>query len=269
MHRRSVNGMTKAITSHDPIDPARMVALAATLGIDWAPDQPLPPFAHQIYFWDPRPLDGLGRDGHPAVGGTGGLVPDFGLPRRMWAGGRLEFRAPLMAGRPAEKISTLESTAEKQGRTGPLAFVTLRHEIHQDGRLCVIDSQDLVYRPEAADSAGAAPRPAPQDADTRVEHRFSTVELFRYSALTMNGHRIHYDRDYARDVEGYAGLVVHGPLLAQHLMLLAGPGLTRFEFRGVSALIDSDRAFFCRKGGDLWVAGPDGRLCMTARAEIG
>ena len=260
--------MTKAITHHDPMDPARMVALAATLGVAWEPGRPMPPFAHQVYFWEPRPLDALGRDGHPKVGSGGGLVPDFGLPRRMWAGGRLEFHAPLMAGIPAQRISRLESTAEKQGRTGPLAFVTLHHEIHQDGQLCVTDTQDIVYRAEAADSTGAAPRPAPGDADDSIERRFSTVELFRYSALTLNGHRIHYDRDYAQGVEGYAGLVVHGPLLAQHLMLMAGPGLRRFEFRGVSALMDTEAARFCRKGGEMWVAGPDGRLCMTARAEV-
>ena len=256
--------MTKAITLTDRMDPARMTALAAVLGIDWAEGQALPPFAHQVYFWDARPAALLGRDGHPAVGGEG-LIPDFGLPRRMWAGGRLQFHAPLQAGRPAEKLSTLESSARKQGRSGPLAFVTLRHEIRQGGRACVTEWQDLVYRPEAADSAPVAPPAAPEAPADAVARAFSAVDLFRYSALTLNGHRIHYDRDYAGGVEGYAGLVVHGPLLAQHLMLLAGPELRGFAFRGVSALIVGETARFCRAGDRLWVAGGDGRLCMEAR----
>ncbi|WP_299909744.1 MaoC family dehydratase N-terminal domain-containing protein [uncultured Paracoccus sp.] len=260
--------MTKSITLTDPMHTARMVALAATLGIDWREGQVLPPFAHHVYFWQPQPQARLGRDGHPAVGGDG-LIPDFGLPRRMWAGGRLHFHADLHAGVPAEKHSTLLKTSEKQGRSGPLAFVTLRNEIIQNGRLCVTEEQDLVYRPEAVDSAPAAPKPAPVEADETVERRFSTVELFRYSALTLNGHRIHYDRDYATGVEGYAGLVVHGPLLAQNLMLMAGPGLTGFSFRGTSALMDLETARFCRAGDEMWVAGPDGRLCMEARREMG
>lgn len=259
--------MTKSITLTDAMDPARMGALAATLGIGWDEAQALPPFAHQVYFWTPLAQAELGRDGHPRVGGDG-LIPDFGLPRRMWAGGRLWFHADLHAGRPAEKRSDVLKTQEKRGRSGKLAFVTLRHEIWQDDRLCVTEEQDLVYRPEAVDSAPSTPKPAPIEADEMQERRFSTVELFRYSALTLNGHRIHYDRDYATGVEGYAGLVVHGPLLAQHLMLMAGPGLTGFCFRGASALMDVETARFCRTGDEMWVAGPDGRLCMTARREM-
>lgn len=261
--------MTKSINLSDPMDPARMVALAATLGIDWHEGQALPPFAHHIYFWQPQPLDQLGRDGHPAVGPGEGLIPDFGLPRRMWAGGRLRFHAPLQAGVVAEKRSTLLKTQEKQGRSGPLAFVTLHHEIRQNGQPCVTEEQDLVYRAEASDSAPPVPKPAPTQADVTTPRRFSTVELFRYSALTLNGHRIHYDRDYAIRTEGYAGLVVHGPLLAQHLMLMAGPGLTGFAFRGASALIDHETALFCRSGDQMWIAGSDGRLCMQATRQLG
>lgn len=259
--------MTNAIILTDPMDPARMVALAALLGLDWAEGQALPSFAHQIYFWQPQPQSRLGRDGHPTLGG-GGLIPDFGLPRRMWAGGRLRFHAPLVAGTSAEKRSELLKTAQKQGSSGPLAFVTLRHEIWQEGRLCVAEEQDVVYRPEAVDSTPSAPKPAPVEADETRERRFSTVELFRYSALTLNGHRIHYDRDYATGVEGYAGLVVHGPLLAQCLMLMAGPDLAGFSFRGASALMDFETVRFGRKGDEMWAAGPDGRLCMTASREM-
>ena len=259
-----------AETLRDVMDPARAAALCTALGYTGrvAAGSPLPPFFHQLYFWAPVPPDGLGRDGHPAVGG--GLIPDMGLPRRMWAAGRLEFAAPLLAGIEAERRSVLVSASRKRGRSGPLAFVTLRHEIRQGGRSCLREWQDLVYR---QDPDPAAPRPAPQPAredETRArDMTFDPTLLFRYSALTFNGHRIHYDLDYARDVEGYGGLVVHGPLLAQLLMLMAedqmGP-LASFAFRATSPLMHFETATLCRRDGDLWVRGPDGRQCMSAVA---
>ncbi|MBW6505279.1 MAG: MaoC family dehydratase N-terminal domain-containing protein [Rhodobacteraceae bacterium] len=256
----------KTRVGRDAMDPARAEALAAVLGIDWRPGAPLPPFAHQVYFWQALPDAALGRDGHPA---RGGFIPDLGLPRRMWAGGRLAFHAPLYTGREAEKTTVIEAVTLKEGRSGPLGFVTLRHEIAQAGALCVTEWQDLVYRQDPGPGQVAPPVPrAPEGGEVRRQ-RFSTVDLFRYSALTLNGHRIHYDRDYAREVEGYGGLVVHGPLLAQVLMLVAaaeGP-LRRFAFRGVSAALDHEELRFCHAGGRLWVAGPDGRICMSAEAE--
>ena len=255
----------------DMMDPARAAAFQAALGA--APNigkgDALPPFFHQLYFWTPLPPDGLGRDGHPRVGGAG-LIPCMGLPRRMWAGGRLRFAAPLRAGAAAEKTSVLEKAERKTGRSGPLGLVTLRHEICQDKRLCLTEWHDLVYR-EDPDPAAPQPVPPPARSDETDlrEVSFSSTLLFRYSALTFNGHRIHYDLDYARDVEGYAGLVVHGPLLAQHLMLLAeelmGP-LAEFSFRATSPLMHFESAALCRKGQDLWVRGPDGRQCMSAMA---
>ncbi|MFC3612165.1 MaoC family dehydratase N-terminal domain-containing protein [Lutimaribacter marinistellae] len=258
-------------TCTDVMDPARAAAFQVALGgpASIVAGAPLPPFFHQLYFWSPQPPEGLGRDGHPRVGG--GLIPDMGLPRRMWAGGRLRWHNPLIAGQIAERRSTLESATRKEGRTGPLAFVTLRHEIRQGDTLCLTEWQDLVYR---EDPDPQAPRPVPPRARTdeasRREQGFDSTRLFRYSALTFNGHRIHYDLDYARDVEGYGGLVVHGPLLAQHLMLMAedeiGP-LSEFSFRATAPLMHHERATFCRNGADLWVRGPDGRQCMQARAE--
>ncbi|UWQ54326.1 acyl dehydratase [Leisingera caerulea] len=255
----------------DTLDPARAAAFQAALGLapDIAAGSELPPFFHQLYFWTPLPPEGLGRDGHPKVGGAG-LIPDMGLPRRMWAGGRLRFEKPLRAGIAAEKSSVLEKAEQKTGRTGPLGLVRLRHEIRQEGRLCLTEWHDLVYR---EDPESAAPEPVPPVARTDEtqarEVSFSSTLLFRYSALTFNGHRIHYDLDYARDVEGYEGLVVHGPLLAQHLMLLAeelmGP-LAEFSFRASSPLMHFENATLCRKGRDLWVRGPDGRQCMSAVA---
>ncbi|WP_372570672.1 acyl dehydratase [Ruegeria jejuensis] len=257
-------------THNDPLDPARAAAGLITLGRSEsvAPGDPLPPFFHHLYFWSPQPPEALGRDGHPRVG-QGGLIPDMGLPRRMWAGGRLTFHHPLLAGQDAERRSVLEVSSTKHGRSGPLGFVTLRHDYHQGGRLCVTEWQDLVYREDPA--PGASP-PAPPVARTDEAERrifqFDSTLLFRYSALTFNGHRIHYDLDYAREVEGYAGLVVHGPLLAQLLMLFAqdlcGP-LARFGFRATAPLTHTETAELCLKDQALWVRGPDGRLCMEAQ----
>lgn len=255
----------------DMIDPARAAALQVALGQEatLAAGSALPPFFHQLYFWDPQGPDGLGRDGHPKVG-QGKLIPDMGLPRRMWAGGRLQFDQPLRAGIAAEKRSVLESQSRKTGRSGPLAFVTLRHEIWQEGARCLSEWHDLLYR---EDPDPSAPPPVPpkarQDAEVVRPVKFDSTLLFRYSALTFNGHRIHYDLDYAREVEGYAGLVVHGPLLAQQLMLLAeelmGP-LAEFSFRATSPLMHFEQAELCCSGRDLWVRAPDGRQCMQARA---
>ncbi len=256
----------------DILDPARAAAFQAALGRepDIAHGTPLPPFFHQLYFWSPEPPENLGRDGHARVGG--GLIPDLGLPRRMWAGGRLAFHAPLIAGQGAQKVSLVEQVRHKRGRTGPLAFVRLRHDIRQGGVLCLSEWQQLVYRRDAGlDEPGPdAPRARDDESDMDAVG-FSPTMLFRYSALTFNGHRIHYDQDYARDVEGYDGLVVHAPLLAQLLMLMAveltGP-LTGFTFRAVSPLMHRQTADLCRKGADLWVRGPDRRLVMSATAEI-
>nr|WP_238935717.1 MaoC family dehydratase N-terminal domain-containing protein [Sulfitobacter mediterraneus] len=251
------------------MDSARAAAMQVALGQrpTISAGDALPPFFHQLYFWDPQPPEGLGRDGHPQVGG---LIPDMGLPRRMWAGGRLQFHTPLRTGVEAIKTSHCESATRKDGRTGPLAFVTMRHDIHQNGVLCLSEWQDLVYREDPAPDAIKPVSPvARMDEESRVAASFSSTLLFRYSALTFNGHRIHYDLDYAREIEGYDGLVVHGPLLAQKLMLLAedelGP-LTTFQFRATAPLMHFETAEFCRKGRDFWVRGPDGRQCMQARA---
>ena len=251
------------------MDVARANAMLTALGRAdrLAEGDALPPFFHQLYFWSPEPPSALGRDGHPKVGG---LIPDMGLPRRMWAAGRLAFEVPLRAGLAAERRTVCEQNQRKEGRTGPLGFVTLRHEIWQEERLCLTEWQELVYR---EDPAPDAPKPVPPvarvDEEVAEEIGFDSTLLFRYSALTFNGHRIHYDLDYARDVEGYGGLVVHGPLLAQLLMLLArrelGP-LAGFSFRATAPVMHFEKAVFCLSGRDLWVRGADGRQCMVAEA---
>lgn len=251
----------------DTLDPARARALQATLGevpsIDTG--DPLPPFAHHIYFWDPHLPDALGPDGHPA---TGGFIPDMGAAKRMWAAGRLIQHQPLKAGIKAERISRVEALTRKQGKTGDLAFVRVRHDIRQRHALAVTEYQELVYRP--ANAPSAAPQPAPTVSDDSIPLKFTPTQLFRYSALTFNGHRIHYDADYARDVEGYQGLVVHGPLLAHLMMQLAAArhGTFRsFGYRGASPLIVGESATLCAKDGQIWVRAGDGRLCTSGQIE--
>ena len=265
---------------HDRIDANRARAMQATLdrAPSLLPGDPLPPAWHWLYFWEVQPMGVLGPDGHPA---RGGFLPPIALPRRMWAGGRIRFERPLAVGADARKTSTIADVTEKQGRSGRLAFVTVRHEIADADGPCLVEEQDIVYR-EAPGAAGAArpaepaPAPAAQEADWSRAVACDPVLLFRYSALTFNGHRIHYDADYARQEEGHAGLVVHGPLLATLLLDLwtreAGRAVpAHFSYRAVSAgyvpetltvagTADGD-------GGRLWVAGDDGRLCMTGEVS--
>ncbi|WP_425053253.1 acyl dehydratase [Psychromarinibacter sp. S121] len=249
------------------LDPARATALHLALGRPGAPPglgDPMPAFWHQIYFWDPQSPAALGRDGHPATGP--GLIPNLGLPMRMWAGGQLLFHSAPVLGHPAEKTSTVERAEVKEGRTGRLGFVTLRHDIVQDGRLCITERQDLVYRDPPDQRANVAPPKAEGREFLALEQRFDPVLLFRYSALTLNGHRIHYDADYARDVEGYSGLVVHGPLLAQCALSMAedllGP-LSAFSFRARSPVTVDEAVYFCLTGErKMLVRTAEGRLCM-------
>lgn len=254
-------------TKTDVMDVARARALQATLGqtpsIEFG--HQLPPFFHQIYFWDAQTPDRLGRDGHPA---TGGFIPDMGLPRRMWAAGKLIFHGQLLAGSKADRISVIEGMTRKDGRSGPLAFVRVRHDIRQRNALVLTEWQELVYRPDTP-TAQPEPQMARTDETATTVMSYDATHLFRYSALTFNGHRIHYDVDYARDVEGYAGLVVHGPLHAHMLMSLAQEQLGQlgtFSYRATSPLIAGEDVTYCWNDGAVWARGPDGRLVMTGSA---
>ena len=256
----------------DVIDPARANALHATLGAGGEPlreGMHLPPFWHHIYFWDCVPERGLGRDGHPR---TGGLIPDTGFPHRMWAGGTVHWYSPAIVGLEAEKSSTVIRCENKTGRSGAFAIVTLWHEIRQNGRKCIVETQDLIYRAEKMHRR-REPERAPTDETCSRSHRFSTVQLFRYSAVTFNGHRIHYDPDFARAHEGYPGLVVHGPLLALLLTQVADEvlgTLSSFSFRAKSPVTHDETVEACAREDSnrlsLWIRGPDGRLCMSAEA---
>ncbi len=248
--------------------------LRATLGAEaLAPGEALPLAIHWCLAPAAVPPGDIGEDGHPA---RGGFLPPVPLPRRMWAGGELKFVRPLRIGDTVERLSRIADVTEKVGRTGRLVFVTVEHEISTGEGLAVFERQDLVYR-EAQTAATSPAAPAElRPADVSLGIDATTVLLFRYSALTFNGHRIHYDRDYARDVEGYPGLVVHGPLQATLLANLAarlsdGRPPRRFAYRGVSPLFDGApftvNAVHRDGGFDLWCADAAGVATMTATAE--
>jgi 3-methylfumaryl-CoA hydratase len=261
-------------TLSDLIDPARARALQATLGMDQTIESgsALPPFFHHIYFWDPQPPENLGRDGHPARGSfVHDMAPNVTEPRRMWAAGRLLFHGPLMAGVVAEKTSVIEGVTRKTGRSGPLVFVRIRHDIRQRGTVALTEWQDLVYREGGGEPLGQPverPDARTDEAQSDVVE-FDTTTLFRYSALTFNGHRIHYDRPYAHKIERYDDLVVHGPLLAQHLMLMGtrqlGKPLTEVSYRATAPLTLPHSAMLCWADGAAWVRGPNGEQCMEAQ----
>ncbi|MDO5668354.1 MAG: itaconyl-CoA hydratase [Alcaligenaceae bacterium] len=197
----------------------------------------LPLLWHWAYFIDPMPLDELGDDGHPA---RGGFLPPADNRNRMWAGGRLTFVSDMVIGKEAERITTIKAVVEKEGRTGKLLFVTLEHVYEQEGKICIIEEQDIVYRePSPPKLVGDEPAP---EAEWSQEVEPNSVMLFRYSAVTFNGHRIHYDYPYANGVEGYPGLVVHGPLIATKVLQAFTEEhpeklVTQFSFRGVRPLI--------------------------------
>ncbi|MDB5414058.1 MAG: acyl-CoA dehydrogenase, partial [Rubritepida sp.] len=222
-------------TREDRLDPRLVEGLAATLGRPM-PEGDIPPLWHWMLFQDWRVPGEVGPDGHPKRGGF--LPPVHDLPRRMWAGGRLDFLAnALRADDRVQRLSTIQAVSEKSGGSGRLVFVTVRHEITGPRGPVLSEEHDIVYR----GTEGAAVRPAEAGPDFAADARLDLVPdpllLFRYSALTGNGHRIHYDQSYVTQEEGYPGLIVHGPLqatLMAQTILDAAPGgsLTRFAFRG-------------------------------------
>lgn len=264
-------GRSQSVT--DVLEPARSNALHVALGGEGGlkAGDPLPLLNHWLYFWDVQPPAGLGPDGHPA---KGGFLPPVPLPRRMWAGGRLTFHKPLLLGASITKTSTIAAITEKTGRSGTLVFVTVRHELDGGDGLAVSEEQDLVYREPAAGML-PAPIPAPAPQATWVETvNPDPVLLFRYSALTINGHRIHYDRPYAMNEESYPALVVHGPLQATLLMRFASRNLdapiTAFDFRGQQPAFDGATLHVCGEpnagGAEVWTQQGEARnMVATVR----
>jgi 3-methylfumaryl-CoA hydratase len=258
----------------DTLGPGRAQALQATLDDTEPPLHPgdiLPPLWHWAYFWSLAPTASLGPDGHAA---RGGFLPPIPLPRRMWAGSRVDFPRPLEVGSAVTRHSTIKSVEEKSGRSGRLAFVTVEHVIADEEGPCIVEEHDIVYREAGEKGAPLPPGEAPpQEGAWRQAVVPSPVLLFRYSALTFNGHRIHYDHPYVTQEEGYPGLIVHGPLLATLMIGLLRRQLpqaraTRFGFRAKRPVFDTRPFTVCgapdgkAQRADLWVADPDGNLAM-------
>ena len=261
----------------DVLEPGRTNALRVALGqaepLALADDLPL--LHHWLYFWDVKAPKRLGPDGHPA---RGGFLPPTPLPRRMWAGGRLKFLQALKVGEQATKTSTILKIEAKSGKSGKLVFVTVEHRLAGEAGLAVVEEHDIVYRQAAAPGSikGPAGEGKAPSAPWRREIFPDPVLLFRYSALTMNGHRIHYDRPYAVDEEAYAGLVVHGPLQATLLVDMAARNLkapiTGFDFRAMSPAFDGTTLHVCgeptKTGARVWTE-QGGTTNMAATVTCG
>ena len=265
-------------TRTDLVTAVPCAAMSATLDrADAEPKDgmPLPPLWHWLYFLPLSPLREAGPDGHPQ---RGGFLPPVPLPRRMFAGGRFEFRHPLRIGDTMTRTSRIVDVTGKEGRSGALVFVTVRHEIANGSGIAMTEEHDIVYRePPRADAPAPKPQPAPTGETFSREIVPDPVLLFRYSALTFNSHRIHYDRPYVTEIEGYPGLIVHGPLIATLLVDLVRRSLpeatiTRFTFRAVRPLFDTHRFSVCgcRDGSiiALWARDHQGCLSMEASAEL-
>lgn len=264
---------------HDVLVPTPLNALAATLDrpdAAYLAGAKVPPLWHWLYFLPLARQSVIGADGHPE---RGGFLPPVTLPRRMWAGGRLSFYSALPVGAEVLRTSTILDVSQKSGRSGELVFVKLCHELAVAGEVVVREEQDIVYRDHPQpEEAPAAPQPAPRDAHWVRSVTPDPVLLFRFSALTFNGHRIHYDRPYAQQEEGYPGLVVQGPLIATLLMNLLRDQrphveIAAFSFRAVRPLFDLRPFNVCGRVNEdasvqLWAEDADGFLCMDARAEL-
>ena len=274
-HLKSWEG--RSTTAGDQISPWLVAAFRATLdqpegGL--SAGDPAPQGVHWCLALPTARTDELGPDGHPA---RGGFLPPVPLSNRMWAGGRIDFLAPLPIGAAIEKRSRVQSIEHKHGRSGDLVFVTVLHEVLAAGTCCLREEHDIVYRNPVA--PGLVPVSAAGQPATEHQRAWQpdSAQLFRYSALTFNGHRIHYDADYCRQVEGYDNLVIHGPLIATMLAGLAeemgGGALKRFAYRALNpALLGTQLMLNARRdrgGWALWTTLASGRVGMQAEASLG
>lgn len=280
MNSREWIGKTEVMA--DVVTATPYAALSATLdrqGARPVVGTPLPALWHWLYFLPIYPLSEVGPDGHAK---RGAFLPPVPLPRRMWAASQVEFRAPLRIGDEITRTSTIEDVTEKSGRSGPLVFVRVRHEIRRNDEapVALLEFHDIVYR-EAPKAGARAPAAMAAPEGSAWERRWvpGDVLLFRYSALTFNSHRIHYDRRYVTEVEGYPGLVVHGPLIATLLLdllrhQLPEADVERFEFRALRPLFDLHPFFVCGEPQPdgrtfrLWARDHDGCLAMDATAVV-
>ena len=264
----------------DRVTAAPIAALSATLDRDDPEPRPgtvVPPPWHWLYFTPLTPQHDIGPDGHAK---KGDFLPPVPLPRRMWAGSRIAFAHPLVVGDEIVRISRIADIVVKEGRSGRLVFVTVEHEIANPTGVAIREAHDIVYRDlPGADARSPTPPSAPTGETYRREIVPDPVLLFRYSALTFNGHRIHYDRSYVTDVEGYPGLVVHGPLIATLLLdnlrrYAWNANVRRFEFKAVHPLFDIEPFTVCGREESthahaLWARDARGALAMQATVELG
>jgi 3-methylfumaryl-CoA hydratase len=263
----------------DVVSPGPVAALSATLDRDDPRPKagdPLPLLWHWLFFLPIHRQSELGADGHARLGG---FLPPVPLPRRMYAGGRIESHRPLCVGDSVSRLSRVEDVTYKEGRSGPLVFVKVRHRISSGAGLALIEDQDIVYRDDSKPGESVSqPTRAPEHATWTRELRPDAVLLFRYSALTFNGHRIHYDRHFTTTAQGYPGLVVHGPLIATMLADLVRNNLpaanvSAFSFRAVAPLFDTNPFRVCGRLDDqrtvkLWAEGPRQELAVEAIASL-
>jgi 3-methylfumaryl-CoA hydratase len=265
-------------TERDIVAPNQAMAMAATLDLDpnaFCEGAVLPEFWHWIYFMYPVRRSRLGEDGHEL---RGDFMPPVELPRRMWAGGRLHFHRPIVVGEEVERTSEILSVEEKHGRTGNLVLVTVKHMISSAVGLCVEEEQDIVYC--EVSKPNETPRQQetlPVDVQWRETFLPDAVTLFRYSALMFNAHRIHFDYPFTTQVEGYRGLLVHGPLTATLLLGAAKRHAQRqvaaYRYRGVAPLFAEELITLAGKdvadatATELWATGPAGALAMRAQAS--
>lgn len=267
--------LDRVLTLGECIAPEPSQRLALALDQDhtgFMDGSPLPLLRHWLHFIQAAPQSDLGADGHPE---KGGFLPPVPLPRRMWAAGSLRFHAPLCIGDKVIRRSRIKSVTPREGRSGQLVFVTLEHTLHRGPKLLLEEQQDIVYR-ESGAPAGEG-RPAAESCDWSRELVPDSTLLFRYSALTFNAHRIHYDRDYARDEEGYPEIVVQGPLTATLLLdalkaEVPDVEITGFSFRGVAPLYANAPLVLTgrREGGDvtLQAVNASGNVAMEASATL-
>jgi 3-methylfumaryl-CoA hydratase len=267
-------------TLRDQIGATPVKALNATLDhpeMAVESGTPLPPLWHWLYFLPLHRQSEIGPDGHAK---RGGFLPPVPLPRRMWAGSQFDFRSPVRVNDAVERTSTIADVTVKEGRSGKLVFVKVRHELRCNGSAdpAIVEFHDIVYR-EAKQPGDVEPPPqaAATGAPWQREIVPDDVLLFRYSALTFNGHRIHYDRKYVTEVEGYPGLIVHGPLIATLLMDLVrrhapGADVASFRFKAVRPTFDLNpfRVNGLRTGNEikLWAQDHAGWLTMDAAATL-
>jgi len=263
---------TEDIAAAGPL--ARLAALLDHETPPW-PEGEVPPLAHWLYFLPFAPQSQIDTDGHPR---RGGFLPPVDLPRRMWAGSRLSFHAPLMVGARIFRRSTLRKVSEKTGASGRMVFVTVRHEIGTENLVAIEEEQDIVFR--EAQGRTVSPETLKVQARPSEHTRQLTpdaTQLFRFSALTFNAHRIHYDRDYARDIEAYPGLVVQGPytamlLMDHYLRIRPRAGVQSYGFRAGRPLFDGSPVALCMQsrdgGAELWARDEYGYEAMTAEIAV-